>query len=201
MGTYMSAFIEVDHSDGLPPFSDPVRIYSLTEGSFSFGKDYEVFDALAWGRDSQMSPEERDPARRPLIAPRGMPSPQSLVVAQSYFYLVVAPPDLPDQHFWPAHRCVAPGRAEEWARQRGAVRSQVVQWFNCEPRDRTWQVVAEPGLYNASWLLLPEFDAAVAHHGLRLEELPAEYSIVRQALSLLGQQHGEERIRLVVWFS
>jgi hypothetical protein len=201
MGTYMSAFIEVDHSNGLLRFSDPVQIYSLTEGSFSFGKDYEVFDALAWGRDSQMSPEDRDPARRPLIAPRGMPSPQSLVVAESYFYLVAAPPDLPDPHFWPAHRCVAPGTAEEWARQRGVVTSEVVQWFNCGPRDRTWQVVAEPGLYNASWLLLPEFDVALAHHRLRLEELPAEYSIVRQALALLGQQHGEERVRLVVWFS
>jgi hypothetical protein len=201
MGTYMSAFIEVDHGDGLPPFSDPMQIYSLTEGSFSFGKDYKVFDALAWGRESQMSAEDRDPAPRPQFAPRGMPSPQSLDVAQNYFYLVATPPDLPDQYFWPAHRCVAPGTAEQWARQRGAVTSEVIQWFNCGPRDRTWQVVAEPGLYNSSWLLLPEFDAALAHHGLRLEDLPVEFSIVRQALSLLGQQHGAERVRLVLWFS
>jgi hypothetical protein len=69
MGTYMSAFIEVDHSTTLPPFSDPTQIFSLTEGSFSFGKDYDVFDALARGRDSQLPVEDRDPRRRPLIAP------------------------------------------------------------------------------------------------------------------------------------
>jgi hypothetical protein len=202
MGTYMSAFIEVDHSDVLPPFSDTVQICSLTEGSFLFGKDYEVFDALAWGRDSQMAPEDRDPARRPLIAPRGMPSPRSLAVAQSYFYLVAAPPDLPDRHFWPAHRCVPPGTAEGWVRERGALTSEVRQWFNWRPpRPCTWQVVADPVLYNASWLLLPEFDAALAHHGLRLEGLPVEYSVVRQALSLLGRRHGRERVRLVIWFS
>ena len=52
MGTYMDAFIEIDYDEGSPPFSDPVHIYSLTEGSFSFGKDYDVFDALAAGRRS-----------------------------------------------------------------------------------------------------------------------------------------------------
>src|SRR5579884_3362369 len=114
MGTYMSAFIEVDHGDGSPPFSDPVQTHSLTEGSFSFDKDYEVFDALAWGRESQMRPEDRDQRRQPLIAPRGMPSPQSLAVAWSYFYLVAPASAPPDRYFWPAHRCVAPGTAEEW---------------------------------------------------------------------------------------
>jgi hypothetical protein len=201
MGTYMNAFIEVDYGDGRPPFSDPVQIYTLTEGSFAFGKDYEVFDALAWGRDSSMALEDRDPSRRPLIAPRGMPSPQSLTVAQSYSYLVAVPSDPPDPYFWPTHRCVTPATAEEWVRERGAVESEVLQWFNCGPRDRSWRVVSEPGLYNASWLLLPEFDAALAHHGLRLEELPVEYDILRYALSALGQRHSPERVRLVVWFS
>jgi hypothetical protein len=32
MGTYMGAFVEIDHSDGSRPFSDPVLIYSLTDG-------------------------------------------------------------------------------------------------------------------------------------------------------------------------
>jgi hypothetical protein len=197
----MSAFIEMDHGDGSPRFVDPAQITSLTEGSFVFGKDYEVFDALAWGRDCTMRPEDRDPTRLPLIAPRGMPSPQSLTLAWNYFYLVTEPSAPPDQNFWPAHRCVPPRTAEEWVRDHGAGESQVLQWFNCGPRPRTWRVVSEPVLYNASWVLLPEFDAALAHHGLRLQELPVEYTIVRQALIQLGQRHGSKRVRLVVWFS
>ena len=44
VATYMSAYIEVDHGEHSHPFSDPAQVYSLTEGSFAFGKDYEVFD-------------------------------------------------------------------------------------------------------------------------------------------------------------
>jgi hypothetical protein len=202
MGTYMSAFIEVDHSESSRPFSDPTQIFSLTEGSFSFGKDYDVFDALAWGRDSQMAVEDRDPRRRPLIAPRGMPSPQSSDVAWDYFYLINESNELPNKYFWPAHRCVSQAIADKWIRERGVSESEVVQWFNCGGQDRIiWRAIAEPGLYNASWLLLSEFDASLAHHNLRLGELPTEYSILHQALSLLVQGHGPERVRLVLWFS
>jgi hypothetical protein len=196
----MDAFIEVDHSDKLSPFSDPVQIWSLTKGSFVFGKDYKVYDALAWGRESQMSPDGRDPATLPLFAPRGMPSPQSLDVAWNYFFLVAEPSDPPDKYFWQAHRCISPTEADYWVKNRGAGESKVLQWFNCGPAERTWRVVADPVLHNASWLLLPEFDASLAHHGLRLEELPVEYSIVRNALSMLGRQRGTERVRLVFWF-
>src|SRR5262249_33711861 len=66
VGTYMSAYVEVDHGEGSPPFSDPMQVHSLTEGSFAFNKDYEVFDALAGGRDAAMAPEDRDPSRSPL---------------------------------------------------------------------------------------------------------------------------------------
>jgi hypothetical protein len=69
----MSAYIEVDKGEGSPTFADPRQVFSLTEGSFWFGKDYEVYDALAGGRDAALAPEDRDPSRAPLIAPRGMP--------------------------------------------------------------------------------------------------------------------------------
>ena len=58
-----------------------------------------------------------------------------------------------------------------------------------------------PGLYNASWLHLNEFDAAPEHHGLNLVALPVKYSIIRAAQSQLVEQHGPERVKLVVWFS
>jgi hypothetical protein len=111
VGTYMATFIEVDHGDRQPPFSDPVQIHSLVDGPFNVDRAYDVFDALAGGRESQMAPEDRDAHRLPLIPPRGMPEPCSASVAQNYFYLVCEPADPPDRHVWPAWRCVTPAEA------------------------------------------------------------------------------------------
>src|SRR5262245_11240338 len=110
----MSAYIEVDYDHQSPPFSDPVQVHSLTEGSFAFGKDYEVFDALGGGRNVKLPAEDRDPARTPLFAPRGMPSPCSPSVGWEYFYLVSEPSDPPNSYFWPQRRCVSSARAAEW---------------------------------------------------------------------------------------
>lgn len=197
----MSAYVEVDRGAGSPPFTDPVPVHSLTEGSFAFGKDYVVFDALAGGRDASMAPEDRDPGAAPLIAPRGMPSPCSPPVGWDYFRLVADPPALPDRSFWPEWRCVSSAVAAEWLRDRGSHEAEFFQWFNCEPGGRVWRVVSVPGLYNASWLRPDEFDAALRHHGLDLAALPVEYRIIRTALSQLGEQHGQDRVRLVVGFS
>jgi hypothetical protein len=197
----MCAYIEVDHCKKRPPFSDPVHVHSLTEGSFALGKDYEVFDALAGGRLAAMAREDQDPRRRPLFAPRGMPSPCSSSVGQDYFRLVADPPDLPDPYFWPEWRCVSAASAAEWTRQKGCHEAKFLQWFNCEPAGRLWRVVSEPGHYNASWLRLDEFDAALEHHGLELPALPVEYRIIRGALAELMAEHSRERVRLVLWFS
>lgn len=201
MGTYMAAYIEVDHSEGSPPFTDPMQVYSLTQGSFAFRKDYDVFDALAGGRDAAMAPEDREPSCAPLFAPRGLPSPCSLAVGWDYFRLVADPPVLPDRHFWPEWRCVSSAVAAQWLQKEGCHEAKFVQWFNCEPEGRVWRVVSVPGRYNASWLLLDEFDAALKHHGLDLTMLPVEHRIIRAALSQLAERHGPARVRLVVWFS
>ena len=58
-----------------------------------------------------------------------------------------------------------------------------------------------PESYNATWLRPAEFDAALKHHGLDLATMPVEYRIIRAALSQLREQHGQDRVRLVVWFS
>src|SRR5262249_40444386 len=113
----MSAYIEVDEGESSPPFADPGQVFSLTEGSFGFGKDYEVFDALAGGRDAAMAPEDRDPSRAPLIAPRGMPSPCSLHVGWDYYRLVADPPNLPDRNFWPEWCCVSSATVLQWLRR------------------------------------------------------------------------------------
>jgi hypothetical protein len=201
MGTYMSAYIEVDYGDRLPPFTDPQQVYSLTAGSFILGKGYDVFDALAGGRDAAMSPEDRDPNNAPLFAPRGMPAPCSPAVGWDYYYLVAEPPNLPNGHFWPARRCVSPDVAAAWVRDQGCHEAAFLQWFNCDPGGRLWRVVSEPGLYNASWLRPDEFDAALRHHRLNLAELPIEYHIIRSAMAQLAERYGPARVRLVVWFS
>lgn len=202
MGTYMSAYIEIDYGKQLLPFSDWKQVHSLTEGSFTFDKDYEVFDALAGGREDSAPPEDRDPNRAPLFAPRGMPSPCSQAVGWNYFYLITESSDLPNEHFWPAWRCVTPEMAAAWVRDRGCHEAEFLQWIACwPPEGRTWRVVSAPSQYNASWLNADEFDAALAHHGLELQKLPVEYRILRSALSLLIETHGQQRVRLIVWFS
>lgn len=201
MGTYMSAYIEVDYGDRTPPFSDPVQVYSLTEGSFTFNKDYDVFDALAGGREASMAPEDRDPSRDPLVAPRGMPSPCSAAVGWDYFYLIAEAPELPNGYFWPAWRCVTPMVAAEWLRDKGCHEAEFLQWVNCPSEGQVWRVVSAPGLYNAGWLRLAEFESALAHRGFTLARLPVEYRILHSAMSLLTEQRGPERVRLVVWFS
>ncbi len=200
MGTDMSAYIEVDYGKDAPPFSDPMQVYSLTNGSFVV-EGYAVFDALAGGRDAVMAPEDRDPNRAPLFAPRGMPAPCSAAVGWDYYRLIADAPDLPNRYFWPAWRCVSSDVAADWVQKEHCHEAEFVQCINCGPEGRVWRVVSAPGHYNASWLRLDEFDSALKHHGLDLVALPVEYRIIRGALSELVKVYGLERARLVVWFS
>jgi hypothetical protein len=94
-----------------------------------------------------------------------------------------------------------PRVAEDWLTKEGCHEAEFVQWFNCGPKHRVWRVVSAPGLYNASCLRLDEFDDSLKHHSLDLKDLPVEYRIVRAAMSMLVDEHGPERVRLVVWFS
>jgi hypothetical protein len=202
MGTYMSAFIEIDYSKKLPSFHNSEQIYSLTEGSFVFGKDYEVFDALAYGRQGCAEDEDRDLTQLPKFEPRGIPVPQSLTVARNFFLLVVDPRELPDCDFWPQHRCIITKEADDLVRLKGCMQSEVTQWFNTgSPDDIIWRVVAEPHFYNASWLWPHEYNEALSYHGLVLDSLPVEYSILKNAMELLEGKHGHQRVRLVIWFS
>ena len=62
----MNAYVELDYDKRSQPFTDPTQVYSLTNGSFALDKGYQVFDALAGGRNSVMAPEDQDP-QRPLV--------------------------------------------------------------------------------------------------------------------------------------
>ena len=194
----MAAFIEVDRGDGQPPFADPVQIHSLVDGPFNLARAYDVFDALAGGRESQMRPEDRDARQLPLIPSRGMPEPCSSSVAQNYFYLVCEPADPPNRHVWPAWRCITPAEASAWVRDKGSHDASFVQWFN---GSRTWRVVSEPQNCGASWLSLAEVEASLRHHKLAWDSIPVCYRIIRSAMAQLVEERGASRVRLVVWFS
>jgi hypothetical protein len=194
----MSAYIEVDYGKQKPAFTDPAQIFSLTEASFSFFNRYEVFDALAGGREAFFAEEDRDPKRRPLIPPRGLPSPCSLVVAHEYFYLIRKRGDAPDNIFWPPARCVTPRVASAWLRNKGSHPAEVLQWFN---GSGTWKVVSDPIYRAASWLRLKEFDKALVHHRVNLKRMPASYEAMRAAMDVMVRRHGESRVRLVLWFN
>lgn len=198
VGTYMAAFIEVDHGDGQPPFSDPVTIHSLVDGPFNLDRAYDVFDALAGGRHSHMAPVDRNARRLPLIPPRGMPEPCSASVAQYYFYLVCESADRPNRHVWPEWRCIAPAEAAGWVRDRRSHEANFRSWFN---GNRTWRVVSQPENYGASWLSFADVEASLRHHELTWDSIPVCYRIIRSAMAQLVEEHGASRVRLVVWFS
>ncbi|MBN1911857.1 MAG: hypothetical protein JW818_19100 [Pirellulales bacterium] len=197
------------------PFSDPDSIFSLTEGSFVLDADYAVHDALAGGREAFYEAEDRDPERVPKHAPRGMPVPQSRVVAHRFFWLVTEDDLLPDRWFWPGDRCIGPDKAREWVDSEGCMESTVVQTFNLPSRKSAdwsrlnvdedghirWRVVAEPGWVNPTWLWPAEYDDALAHHGLTYDAIPVGYSVLRDTMAELERHHGPQRVRLILWFS
>lgn len=220
MGTSMKAYIEFDCSAVAPPFTDAMQILSLTEGAFSLSRDYLVFDALAGGRQARMAPEDQNPDNTPKYAPKGMPVPQSIEVAQDFFRLVANPEHPPNHYFWPAHRCISTAEAREWMRESECFQSTVIQTVNClgfdpchymadddlapvivEHGQIRWHVVAEREFYNPTWLCLEDLDDSLAHRGLELGSIPVEYLILRNSMATLVEKYSRERVRLVIWFS
>ncbi|MEM7455422.1 MAG: hypothetical protein AAF456_13810 [Planctomycetota bacterium] len=197
MGTDIHAFIETDTTGD---FSTAGSIFSLTADAFILDRDYDVFDALAGAREHQMPEPDRDSQRIPLIPPRGIPSPRSLSVSRSFFYLVDDPVSTvgpPNEWFWPRHRCVDPIDAQEWRTNPDCVYSTVVQWFNGE---HVWDAVSPRGLICPTWLSATEFDESLAHHSIRLLDLPVSYRILRKSLEMLEDELGANCVRLVLWF-
>ena len=197
MGTDIHAFVETDPSGD---FDTTSNIHSLTHGSFILQRDYNVFDALAGARDSQIPADDRDPSKHPLVPERGMPTPRSQSVSQAFFYLVDDPISTigsPDKYFWPSERCINPDDAEDWVANHNCIRSEVVQWFN---GNHLWPAVSARGLFCPTWLTPQEFDRSLDHHKISLDSLAVEYRILHSALSLAEDSHGVGCVRLVLWF-
>ena len=198
MGTDINAFIETDTTGA---FSTAGNIHSLAADTFILDRDYDIFDALAGAREHQLSESDRDPQRRPLISPRGIPSVRSLSVSRSFLYIVgdpVAASSPSNEAFWPRHRCVDQMEAERWrASNPDCASTTVVQWFN---GDHVWDAVSPLGLICPTWLTPTEFDQSLDHHSIRLPDLPVSYRILTKSLEMLESELGANCVRLVLWF-
>lgn len=200
MGTNIQSFIEIDYCQEPISFSVPEQIFSLTEGPFILDREYELFDALAGGRNSFMDTHDRDPSREPLISPRGVPTPCSLTIAQHYYSLIADAKCLPNEHFWPSDRCVPQDVAAEWIKSSSSVQATVHQWFNCNSNGQTWSVVSNPGLRAASWLTLDEFDKSLELQRILLKDCDATFRVFRSTFAAAVDEFGTNRVRIVVWF-
>ena len=195
MGTDIHAFVELDSSDR-EPFSGTAGIHSVAVGDLWLERDYEIFDALAWGRSWDLAPEHRSPP--PLVAPRGIPRALSLPVTWAY-YAIVATDGTPDGRFWPVDAVVSADEAAAWEK-RGSVRSAVEQTghFGRTP-PQLWALVSKPWWHTASWLRPSELDESLARLRYR-RRLPFGYKLLQTIVDACVDEFGAERVRVVVWF-
>lgn len=201
MGTYIYPYVEYDTREKGEPFSDSVHITSLTEKSFSTWWEYDVFDALGYGRAQLMSRAYRTDHLRPLFRPLGIPPCVSLAVARDYFELVVPRGKKPDKYFWSNSACVSERVAlRRRARERCRFHT-VVQSVNTGGAHHiSWRALPKSCYYNASWLSPMEYRRALAHHRLSFRKIGPEFSILNSAMSILENARGKDRVRLVFWF-
>jgi len=191
MGTDIHAFVEFDDSDEKPFCRNGIQ--SISAGSLVLERNYEIFDALAWGRSSQLELEHRAPP--PVVQPRGIPEILSKPAAWTY-YSIVATADRPDPRFWPPEAVVDLSTADDWERE-GSGRSKIEQTghYGMSP-PQTWDLIARPCWHTATWLTPEEVVRALA----RCEGLPLTYHVLKAILAACVAQVGPHRVRLVLWF-
>lgn len=86
MGTDIHAFIELDYSNKEPAFTDKEQIYAFNFGELLISRDYDLFNALADGRNCHL--DEENIVKHCLYAPRGIPKHYSVAVSNRYFHFV-----------------------------------------------------------------------------------------------------------------
>src|SRR5215471_18611446 len=95
MGTSIHPFIEYDIcSDNPAPFcpamDGKLDLRAFNTGEFFVFNDYELFDALAFGRSVQI-PDGRTDGKRPLFPARGLPANLTWQIMLRFFHVVTDP--------------------------------------------------------------------------------------------------------------
>jgi len=209
MGTIIHPFIEYDISvENESPFCPApdghVEIRAFNTGEFFTFSDYELFDALAFGRSFDMG--GRADGKRPLYPPRGLPANVTRTVLLRYYH-VVADPDYQKNRFDPtvywygSLPSVSRQEALDWVSQGWS------QWGNNlreSPPSRTpisFDLVSNPNWRNPSWLTHNEILKSLNHFQLEVELVPPEFQVILDAMLGLEKHYGTGKTRLVFWFS
>jgi hypothetical protein len=198
MGTDIHAFVEYADESSRRSFSgmpeDPAWLFARC----SLTRDYDLFDALGDGRNSQMAPE--DVGERALFPPRGVPADLSLESSWEYYDLIVESQH-PDSRFWPKHGVVTGTEAAERVQRGTSHLGTVVQSIHYgRTAPRGWQVVSKEYWHTPSWLLLREIQQSLEHHRLSLAQLRWDFRAVLRCMSEIEAQIGRGQVRLVFWF-
>jgi hypothetical protein len=206
MGTDIHAFIEYDATpDNLIPFrpasNGSMQITPFACGEIRVLRDYDLFDALAYGRSGRVR-DGREDGKRPLIFPRGIPPGVTQAISQRYYH-VVEDPEYSTDRYDPRNRWigtlppVAREKALEWVAQGFA------QWAPTERNARgelAWDRISNPNWHTASWLNLQEILMALEHFGIDVTRTSFEFQLVLQVMNLLETKYGPGRTRMVFWF-
>ncbi len=206
MGTDIHAFIEYDTTpDNDPPFRPTTKglldVRAFTTGELCIPRDYELFDALAFGRSAQIS-EGRHDGKRPLFRARGLPANLSDAVAQRYYH-VVTDPDYTEKRFDPTDEFLGslPDVSLEQARQ--WVEEGLAQWG---PNEGDWQDgmsrdrVSNPDWHTTGWLSLKEIYRSLEHFDLDVRITSPEFQIALECMAGLERFFGPGHTRMVFWF-
>jgi hypothetical protein len=171
-------------------------IVAFNLAEFFVKRNYALFDAL--GAQPPYSTKDK----KPLIMPRGLPSPISFMVSERY-YCVVSDPNFKDLHLDSTGEFqaeVTQQQAEEWIRKGlshyGKRVTNSTALYGSPERKR----VSNADWHSASWLFLDEIHHCLQHFGLSVDETPIEFQIITEILASFETKLGHRFVRLVYWF-
>lgn len=208
MGTSIHPFIEYDiASDNPAPFclamDGTFDLRAFNTGEFFVFNDYELFDALAFGR-SALIPEGRHNKKRPLFRARGLPANLTREVALRFYHVVLDENydknrfD-PRSHYYGSLSAVSRVQAMEWVQAGKSQWGINIQW-KLSKQSISFDLVSNPTWHTPSWLTLEEISKSLQHFEFDIRSVPVEFHAIMEAMKALENHYGHGKSRLVFWF-